>query len=224
MRILVACEESQTVTKELRKLGHEAFSCDLFDCSGGHPEWHYKQDVFEVLKLGWDKVISFPPCTHLTLSGAKHFSKKRESGVQEEGLRFFFEIWKVSDCTENPMGIINGGKYIKEWFPELHREMTEAGFTFKPSQIIQPWQFGHMAQKTTCLWLRGFPVLQPTEIVSRGEFYTTPGGKQMAAWLCDPVDENGKKLGYNTEAIKKIRSKTFPGIAKAMAEQWTKIN
>ncbi len=221
MKILVGCEESQAVTIELRKLGHEAYSCDLLPCSGGHPEWHIQKDIFEVLKEDkYDKVITFPPCTHLVLSGAKHFAKKRESGVQLDGLRFFFELWKVSDAVENPMGIINGGKYILEHFPDLHKEMVEAGFTFKPQQIIQPWQFGHEAQKTTCLWLNGLPNLTPTQIVGKGDFYVTPRGKQMAKWICDPVGENGKKLGYNTPEIKKLRSKTFPGIAKAMAEQW----
>jgi len=221
MKILVGCEESQAVTIELRKLGHEAYSCDLLPCSGGHEEWHLQQDFFEAVNgYDWDKIISFPPCTHLTLSGAKHFAKKRENGIQLQGLRFFFEVWKLSDAVENPMGIINGGKYIKEWFPELHKEMIVNGFTFKPSQVIQPWQFGHEAQKTTCLWLKSLPELIPTKIVSKGDFYTTPGGKKMASWICDPVDENGKKLGYNTSEIKKIRSKTFSGIAKAMAEQW----
>jgi hypothetical protein len=221
MKILVGCEESQAVTIELRKLGHEAYSCDLLPCSGGYPEYHFQEDIFQVINSQkWDKIITFPPCTHLTLSGAKHFEKKRENGVQLDGLRFFFEMWKISDCTENPMGIINGGKYIKQWFPELHEEMIQYGFTFKPSQIIQPWQFGHKAQKTTCLWLRNLPLLKPTEIVDKGEFYITPSGKRMAAWICDPVDENGKKLGYGTAEIKKLRSKTFPGIAKAIAEQW----
>lgn len=239
MKILLGCEESQAVMKELRLLGHEAYSCDLLECSGGYPEYHFKADVFNIIKgvpgsywiteagtkvnvCEWDIIISFPPCTHLTLSGARHFESKRKSGVQEEGLRFFFEIWKMSDAVENPMGIINGGKYILEHFPDLHKEMTGYGFPFKPSQVIQPYQFGHEAQKTTCLWLNGLPELIPTNIVGKGQFYTTPTGKLMPSWSHDAVGENGKKIGYNTAEIKKLRSKTFPGIAKAMAEQWTK--
>jgi len=148
MKILVACEESQSVTKAFRRLGHEAFSCDLLPCSGGQPEWHYQRDVFEVINNGlWDKIIAFPPCTHLTLAGAKHFEKKRNSGVQEESIRFFFEIWKKADCIENPMGIMNGGKYIKEWFPALHKEMQDEGFPFCPSQTIQPFMFGDPVKK-----------------------------------------------------------------------------
>lgn len=219
-RVLVACEESQAVTIEFRKLGFEAYSCDLLPCSGGHPEWHLQQDIFEVINDKWDLIISFPPCTHLTLSGAKHFEKKRENGIQLEGLKFFFDIWKISDCTENPMGIINGGKYIQKHFPDLHKEMLRAGFPFKPAQIIQPFQFGHNAQKTTCLWTKSLPNLNHTNVVSKGDFYITPNGKKMAKWICDPVGNNGKKLGYNTLEIKILRSKTFPGIAKAMAEQW----
>lgn len=226
MRILVLCEESQAVTKELRLLGHEAFSCDLLPCSGGHPEWHYQKDAFEVVKLGWDKIISFPPCTHLTLSGAKHFAKKRESGVQEEGLRFFFEIWKISDCTENPMGIINGGKYIKEWFPELHKEMTEAGFPFKPTQVIQPYEFGDPVRKTTCLWNKTFPNLIPTNNVENEvKYYISAKGDKMSEFHAKQLVIDGKKYGYHTPEFKKHRSVTFPGIAKAIAEQWAgKIN
>jgi len=221
MRVLIACEESQAVTKEFRRLGYEAYSCDLLPCSGGHPEWHFQEDVFEVLKQKWDVVISFPPCTHLTVSGAKHFEKKRANGMQEEGIRFFFEMWKVSDCTENPIGILNGGQYIKQWFPKIHAEMVQAGFPFKPHQVIQPWQFGDEAQKSTCLWLKNLPVLQHTKIVAKGDFYVSPQGKKLPAWYGDAVGKDGKKLAYNGQEIKKVRSKTFPGIAKAMAEQWS---
>ena len=207
MKILVACEESQAVTIELRKLGHEAYSCDVQECSGGYPEWHFKQDIFEVIAMGeWDMMIGFPPCTHLAVSGARYFEQKRKDGRQHEGISFFLSL---ANCgiekiaLENPVGIMS----------------TEYR---KPDQIIQPFQFGDKAQKSTCLWLKNLPLLTPTNIVDKGEFYITPGGKKMAAWNCNPVDENGKSLGYNTDAIKKLRSKTFPGIAKAMAEQWTK--
>lgn len=220
LKVLIACEESQAVTKEFRRLGHEAYSCDLFECSGGHPEWHYQSDVTELLKQDWDLIIAFPPCTHLCVSGAKHFVKKREDGRQKEAIEFFGMFLK-STCKhvaiENPVGIISGD-YIKEHFPLL---AIEYNLPQKPACVIQPWQFGDKAQKSTCLWLKNLPVLRHTEIVEKGDFYITPTGKKMAAWMCDPVGENGKKLAYGSDEIKKLRSKTFPGIAKAMAEQWS---
>ena len=200
MKILIGCEESQAVTKEFRRLGHEAYSCDLLDCSGGFPEWHLKDNIFEVLTDRWDQVITFQPCTDLTVSGARWFKQKREIGVQEKSIRFFFEIWKRSNCSENPIGILNGGKYIKNWFPKLYYEMIEYGFPFKPTQIIQPWQFGHGETKATCLWLRDLPKLRPTNIVE---------GREQRIWKLPPGPERAK-----------LRSKTFSGIAKAMAEQW----
>lgn len=207
MKILVACEESQAVTIELRRLGHEAYSCDIIECSGGHPEWHIKGDVIPLLKQKWDMIIAFPPCTHLAVSGAKHFHLKREDGRQQNAIRFFMDIMNA-DCDkiaiENPVGIISG-EYIVRHFPEL---ALEYGLPIKFSQKIQPYQFGHEAQKTTCLWLKGLPLLQPTKIVERGEMHTTPSGKVIPKW-------------YSNCGNRKINiSKTFPGIAKAMAEQW----
>ncbi len=199
--ILVACEESQAVTIEFRKLGFDAFSCDILTCSGGHPEWHYQMDIFEAHKiLNPDIVISFPPCTDLTVSGARWFKEKREKGDQERSIRFFFDVWKISNCCENPIGILNGGDYINKWFPELYKEMMDYGFPFKPSQTIQPWQFGHGETKATCLWLRKLPELIPTEIVE---------GREQKMWKLPPSPNRAS-----------LRSKTYPGIAKAMAEQW----
>jgi hypothetical protein len=144
MKVLIGCEESQTVCMAFRELGHEAYSCDLLPCSGGHPEWHLQMDVFGALKMKvWDRVISFPPCTDLAVSGAKHFWYKRENGSQEKSIRFFFEVWKISNCSENPIGIMGGGNYIKKWFPNLYREMKDYGFPFKATQIIHPYMFGH---------------------------------------------------------------------------------
>ncbi len=225
MKILVACEESQAVTIKLRELGNEAFSCDLMDCSGGHPEWHIKKDVFEVVgENKFDMIIAFPPCTHLTLAGAKHFEKKRASGIQEENIRFFFEIWKIADCIENPMGIMNGGKYIKEWFPLLHQEMVDAKFPFKESQKIQPFEFGDPVKKTTCLWLNGLPLLSGTNNVEdEVEYYVSKNGKKMSAWYAKQITVDGKKHGYNSLEFKKHRSKTFQGIAEAMANQWAGV-
>ena len=202
MKILIGCEESQAVTKEFRKLGHEAYSCDVLDCSGGHPEWHIKDDLFKVIGSEWDKVITFQPCTDLTVSGARWFKEKRENGSQEESIKFFYEVWKISNCSENPIGIMNGGKYIKKWFPDLYYEMLSNGFPFKPSQIIQPWQFGHGETKATCLWLKGLPLLKATNIVE---------GREQRIWKLPPGPERAK-----------LRSKTFIGIAEAMANQWSK--
>ena len=149
MRILVACEESQAVTKELRRLGHEAYSCDIQPCSGGHPEWHLQVDALELLKMAWDMLIAFPPCTDLAVSGARWFPEKRADGRQQRSIDFFMRFVRA-DCPriaiENPVGIMS----------------TEYR---KPSQIIQPWMFGHGETKATCLWLKGLPPLIPTEIV-----------------------------------------------------------
>lgn len=205
MRILIACEESQAVTKEFRKLGHDAYSCDILPCSGGHPEWHLQQDVTELLKQEWDMIIAFPPCTHIAVSGAKHFEQKRKDGRQQQGIDFFM-LFVNCKCEkiaiENPIGIMSG----------IYR---------KPDQIIQPYMFGDPVKKTTCLWLKGLPKLKETENVENEvKYYTSKNGAKMSEWYAKQIEINGKKYGYNTEEFKKHRSKTFPGIAKAMAEQW----
>lgn len=204
MKVLIACEESQAVCKEFRRLGHEAYSCDILPCSGGHPEWHIQGDVEPLLKQDWDMVIAFPPCTHLAVSGARHFAKKIADGRQQQGIDFFM-LFANCKCPkvviENPVCIMSS-----KWR--------------KPDQIIQPYMFGHEAKKTTCLWIKGVPRLEATNIVSEGEFYISPNGHKMPKWLSDPVDKNGKKIAYNSDAIKVLRSKTFPRVAMAMAEQW----
>jgi hypothetical protein len=184
MRVLLACEESQAVCIEFRKRGHEAFSCDIQDCSGGHPEWHIKDDVLKVINDGWDMMIAFPPCTHLAVSGARWFKEKRENGSQQKSIEFFMQLANApinKKGLENPIGIMNS----------IYR---------KPDQIIQPWQFGHGETKATCLWLTGLPKLVPTEIVE---------GREQRIWRLPPSADRAK-----------LRSKTFLGIAKAMAEQW----
>jgi len=202
----VACEESQVVCKEFRKLGHEAFSCDILPCSGGHPEWHLQQDVTELLKQKWDMIIAFPPCTHLAVSGAKHFHKKIADGRQQQGIDFFM-LFANCECErvaiENPIGIMSG-----KWR--------------KPDQIIQPYQFGDPVKKSTCLWLKGLPKLVGTKNVeAEVKYYTTKDGKKrQSEWNARQLVIDGKKYGYNTEEFKKHRSKTFEGIAKAIAEQW----
>lgn len=203
MRVLVACEESQAVTIELRKLGHEAYSCDIQECSGGHPEWHVKGDALELLKMKWDMLIAFPPCTHLAVSGARHFAKKQADGRQQEAIDFFMRFVNA-DCpkvaVENPIGIMSS-KYRK------------------PNQIIQPYMFGDHARKSTCLWTKGLPPpLVATDVVDPGEI--CKGGFSKGASADCARDENGKILAWNDPRTAKIRSKTFPGIAKAMAEQW----
>jgi len=236
MKILVACEESQAVTIELRKLGHEAYSCDIEPCSGGYPEWHIMDDVMPLLNPGlyyglkenakgltatvysenrksirlpykWDMIIAFPPCTHLSVSGAKHFEGKREDGRQREAIEFFMTIMNA-DCDkiaiENPVNII-GGKYIKKWFPDL---CERYGLPIKVTQYIQPYEHGTNVTKKTGLWLKGLPKIEPTNIVDKGKIVTFKSGKRMHEFFAKSYG-NGSK-----------RSKTFPGIAKAMAEQW----
>ena len=204
MRILVACEESQAVTVQLRELGHEAFSCDLLPCSGGHPEWHYQQDVFEVIDKGWDMMIAFPPCTDLAVSGARHFERKRKDGSQQRSIKFFMDLANApieKIALENPIGIMS-----TKWR--------------KPEQIIQPWMFGDKAQKSTCLWLKGLPKLEPTDIVDKGEFFefTSKKGekKRMPMWYYKALQD-----AKTPEQRRTLRSKTFKGIAEAMAKQWT---
>ena len=233
MKILVACEESQAVTKELRRLGHEAYSCDIIECSGGHPEWHIMQDVLPLLDGDcefvsmdgqahhisgkWDMLIAFPPCTHLAVSGAAHFEKKRADGRQREGIEFFCKFL-TADCEkiaiENPVGIISG-EYVKKYFPDLAEKY---GLPNKPTQAIQPYEYGDEARKKTCLWLKNLPQLQPTKLVSCGEI--RGNGFSMGSSAYYATDENGKIIAWNDPRTAKIRSKTFPGIAKAMAEQW----
>ena len=185
MMVLVACEESQAVTNELRKLGHEAYSCDLLPCSGGHPEYHVQGNVLNILgDKRWDMIIAFPPCTHLAVSGARYFREKIKDGRQQEAINFFmnFVNCKCSRVViENPIGIMSTVYH-------------------KPDQIIQPWQFGHGETKATCLWLKGLPKLVSTNVVSGREarIHKMPPSKNRAV----------------------ERSKTYQGIAKAMAEQW----
>lgn len=233
MKILVACEESQAVTKELRALGHEAYSCDIIECSGGHPEWHIMQDCLPLLNGDctfqtcdskshtiegkWDMIIAFPPCTNLAVSGARHFAKKRADGRQKKSIEFFCKFL-TADCDkisiENPVNIISG-EYVKTWFPDIAKKY---GLPIKPTQIIQPYQFGNNARKKTCLWLKGLPPLTPTNIVDCGGIIGN--GYSVNASAAYARDENGKIIPWNDPRTGKIRSKTFPGIAKAMAEQW----
>lgn len=203
MKILVACEESQVVTKAFRDRGHEAYSCDILDCSGGHPEWHIQGDVKKELEKEWDMVLAFPPCTHLAVSGAAHFEKKRADGRQQEGIDFFMLFANLDHvpkvAIENPIGIMS-----KEWR--------------KPDQIIQPYEFGEDASKRTCLWLKGLPILIETCRVV-GRFVTTPSGKVVERWSNQCSNYGHDKTSPSPERSR-IRSKTYDGIALAMANQW----
>ena len=200
MKVLVACEESQEVCKAFRAKGHEAFSCDLQECSGGHPEWHIQGDalayvngncVFKTVSGAlitvngpWDLLIAHPPCTDLAVSGARWFREKQKDFRQQYACVFFMQMMLANAeriAIENPIGIMS----------TCYR---------KPDQIIQPWQFGHGETKATYLWLKNLPILQPTDIVE---------GREHRIWKMGPSPERAK-----------LRSKTFPGIAKAMAEQW----
>jgi hypothetical protein len=229
MNVLIACEESQAVCKEFRRLGHNAFSCDIIECSGGHPEWHIKSDVLPLLNGScgwedgyglkhyldskWDLIIAHPPCTYLTITGNRWFNVEKygEKAVQrhkdrEKAVKFFLTLANA-DCDriaiENPVGVMSS----------LFR---------KPDQIIQPWQFAlseqEKTEKTTCLWLKGLPALVPVTKEKPELAYhewITPSGKRKRQTLwyyqtrCLPHSERATAA-----------SKTFPGIAKAMAEQW----
>ena len=220
MKVLVACEESQAVCIEGRKLGHEVYSCDIQECSGGHPEWHIMCDVLPLLNGNcdfntmdgenhslpgrWDMIIAFPPCTYLTVTGNRWFNIDRygEKAIQrhkdrKDGVDFFM-AFANADCEkiaiENPVGIMSS-----EWR--------------KPNQIINPWQFGDAFEKKTCLWLKGLPELTHTNIVKIPPRKKFDSGKSMPSWYAEawhlPKEERAK-----------LRSKTFPGIAKAMAQQW----
>lgn len=201
MKILVACEESQAVTIELRKLGHEAYSCDVIPCSGGHPEWHFQQDVRPLLKQKWDMIIAFPPCTYLSNAGACRLYPKKgqiDPVRYKKGLeaKEFFMMFYNADC------------------PKIAIENPVSSKVFempKHTQEIQPWQFGHPYTKKTRLWLKGLPELLPTNIVVPVSPYCPAGTGRK-----DRSKYGAAKRGEDA----KNRAKTFPGVAKAMAEQW----
>lgn len=234
MKVLVACEESQRVCLAFREKGCEAYSCDIIDPSGGSAQYHIKTDVLNIINGNcrfktmdgvehyvdkWDLIIAHPPCTDLAVSGALRFEQKRKDGRQRASIEFFCKMLTANCdriCVENPVNIISG-EYILKWFPDLAEKY---GLPIKPSQIIQPYEFGHPESKKTCLWLKGLPLLKPTNVLPLPE-----SGK----WENQTSDHqnkliiDGKWIGYNDPRTKIFRSKTYPGIAKAMAEQWSKL-
>ena len=184
MKVLVACEESQVVCMEFRKLGIEAYSCDIEPTSGNHPEWHLQQDVTSLLYEYWDMIIAFPPCTHLAVSGARWFEEKRKDGRQQEGIDFFMQFARCpckKVAIENPVGIMS----------TLYR---------KPDQIIQPYMFGHGETKATCLWLRNLPLLQPTNIVS---------GRENRIHKMPPSKDRGKLRSITYQGIAACMADTW---------------
>lgn len=214
MKILIGCEESQTVCKAFRERGHEAYSCDLKECSGGHPEWHIQGDVLDAIcRGGWDFIGLHPVCTRMTLSGNRTYGAGKPRHIERlQAVEWTVGLWflAVNNAPrvymENPMGAMNGD-------PRLPRP-----------QIIQPYYFGDEFQKTTCLWLHGLPRLVHSASnnlfggrthVDRGEMYVAPSGRVMPKWFASTSTSGGN------EKNRAIRSKTFPGIANAMAEQWS---
>lgn len=213
LNVLVACEESQSVAREFRALGHNAYSCDIKECSGGNPEYHIQGDAIEVAynpSYEWDLMIAHPPCTYLAVSGARWMYDKDGNRNEErwrnqqDALAF---VQKLLDAPidyialENPVSVISSA--IR-----------------KPDQIIQPYQFGHEASKRTCLWLKNLSKLNHTKLVGKGEFieWTDKNGKKkrQAKWYLDALSK-----AKTPEERRTIRSKTFEGIAKAMAKQWS---
>lgn len=234
--ILIACEESQAICKAFRERGHNAYSCDILECSGGHPEWHFMQDVLQVipnhggkLETGeeyflpdgeeWDLMIAHPPCTYLSVSGARwlyhpddaslpidqrrehphHIGRRKMKAEAEE---FFMQFTKTDIkrwAIENPVGCMNS----------VYR---------KPDQIVQPFWFGDSASKKTCLWLHNLPPLEATNIVDPGERVILSSGRSLPKWYSDSFNTK-----ISTEERRKLRSKTFPGFAQAVADQWGKL-
>jgi hypothetical protein len=211
IKILIACEESDEVRGRFEKIGFDAWSCDLQPNRNPNAK-HYQEDIFKVINKGWDAMIAFPPCTHLAVSGAAWFEQKRKDGRQQEGINFFMAMINAPIkhiAVENPVGIMS----------KLYR---------KPDQVIQPYYFGDSAQKTTCLWLKNLPLLYHNAApnlfdnivthTNKGEFFEwidskTGKKKRQPLWFKEARSLKGDERS-------KVRSKTFPGIAEAMANQW----
>jgi len=218
MRVLIACEESQTVCKSFRDLGIEAYSCDILPCSGGHPEWHYQDDVFNVIGLGWDLMIAHPPCTMIAGSSVQWLSHPEDKLLpfderrphpkypnrrkdMEDSVEFVKSLYDSNIdrvCIENPVGLLSS-----RWR--------------KSDQIVQPYHFGDEATKTTCLWLKNLPLLKHTNVVGKGDRVVFSSGKSHPKWYADALAKAKTKEERQT-----LRSKTFKGIADAMANQWGK--
>jgi len=211
MKILVACEESQAVCIELRRLWHEAYSCDILPCSWWHPEWHIQWDVLEQLYKWWDMMIAFPPCTYLTNAWMCNLTRKNSDDkyrnnrkkLMTEAFEFVKSLMNApieKIAIENPV-----------WYLNTHLR--------KPEQIIHPYQFGHSVNKKTCLRLKNLPLLVWTKLVEKDTITVWEWtGKKISNWYKNTL----KECKWNLKEVSLLRSKTFHWIAKAMAEQWTK--
>jgi len=232
MNVLIACEESQTVCRAFRKFGINAYSCDILPSSGGHPEWHFNCDIFKVvenkggiLENGdalhvdgyWDLMVAHPPCTYLSVSGARWYYHPDDKHLptnerrphprfpnrrthQEDALEFFIKLFEVDIdkiAIENPVGVVST-RYRK------------------PDQTVHPWMFGDEASKATCLWLKNLPKLIPTKIVAKGERVVLSSGKSLPKWYSDSFHTS-----ISTEQRRTLRSKTFQGFADALVKQWS---
>lgn len=213
MNVLVACEFSGRVREAFRKAGHDAWSCDLLPALDNEP-WHIQDDVLHVLKYGkcplgfsFDLMIAFPPCTHLAVSGARYFKEKQKDGRQQAAIDFVEALWRADIpriCIENPVGVLS--------------TKSKLG---KPTQIIQPWQFGHDEAKKTCLWLKRLPLLRPTNVLSvahKSVCYDQHGNKRRVWSNQTPSGQN--RLGPSHDRAM-LRSLTYQGVADAMAKQWS---
>ena len=215
--ILVGCEESQAITIALRKLGHEAFSCDLLPCSGGHPEWHIQGDIFvAIASRKWDMLIAHPPCTFLTSSAVQWLSHPEDRNLAWEDRR---PHPKYPNRRADMLASVEFVKALYNCEIPLVAIENPVGLLStrfrKPDQIIQPYQFGDEATKGTCFWLKGLPKLAHTKLVGKGEFVNFKSGKRMQKWMADAL------AVAKTDAERRtLRSKTFKGIADAIAQQW----
>lgn len=234
MNVLIACEESQSVCKAFRKLGHNAFSCDLLPSSGGHPEWHFNNDVFEIIKNkggvlengkkieikgNWDLMIAHPPCTYLAVSGARWFYHPDDKDLPTELRRPHPRFPDRARHRDEALEF-----FIKLYESPIDKIAIEnpvgviSSKYRKPDQTVHPWMFGDEASKATCLWLKNLPKLQPTNIVSKGERVVLSSGRSLPKWYSDSFHTS-----IPTEMRRTLRSKTFQGFADAIAEQWSKL-
>ena len=202
IRVLVACEESQEVCKAFRDRGHEAYSCDIQECSGGHPEWHIRVDALELIKIKWDLIIAHPPCTYLSsVGGSRLFNPDhsiKDSDRERKGWEAVDFFMKIYNCGAPRIAIENPAPLKYFGLPQY-------------DQIIEPYQFGHPWKKRTCLWLKGLPKLESTDVVEpTGCWVVRSGGSSCRI----------KLSGIGGANSAKDRAKTFHGIAVAMAEQW----
>lgn len=234
LNVLIACEESQRVCEEFRKLGHNAYSCDLLKCSGGHPEWHFNCDVLEVIKehggilqngvnyhlkegQTWDLMVAHPPCTYLAVSGAKWFYHPDDKDLPKEQRRPHPNFPnRAKDREEGASFFMALAKAdIKRIAIENPIGIMSSRFR-KPDQIVQPYYFGDHASKTTCLWLKNLPPLEKTNLVEAGDRIYFKSGKSQPKWYSDGLTQTKTAAERRT-----WRSKTFPGFAKAIAETWS---